>query len=176
MAEEDYTVVKNVRGKAAVWRWFGLKKRKTDGHIEQNIAVCFDCGVSVKLAGGTSNLQTHIRRHHPLKRAVRSRSKSVVQAEASTLVYKHLLFFFFFFFILPCSITERFTVLICLVYKHLFFLFFFFGGSVLFFFFFFFNLKYTLGKGKLCLERLKKLRLLQYLGVSDVNTIKRKKQ
>ena len=53
MAEEDYTVVKNVRGKADVWRWFGLKKRKTDGHIEQNIAVCFDCGVSVKLAGGT---------------------------------------------------------------------------------------------------------------------------
>ena len=79
MAEEDYTVVKNVRGKADVWRWFGLKKRKTDGHIEQNIAVCFDCGVSVKLAGGTSNLQTH----HPLKQAVRS--KSVVQAEASTL-------------------------------------------------------------------------------------------
>ena len=85
MAEEDYTVMKNVRGKADVWRWFGLKKRKTDGHIEQNIAVCFDCGVSVKLAGGTSSLQTHIklRRHHPLKQAVRS--KSVVQAEASTL-------------------------------------------------------------------------------------------
>ena len=56
--------------------------RKTDGHIEQNIAVCFDCGVSVKLACGTSNLQTHIRRHHPHKQAVRS--KSVVQAEAST--------------------------------------------------------------------------------------------
>ena len=82
MAEEDYTVVKNVRGKADVWRWFGLKERKTDGRIEQNIAVCFDCGVSVKLAGGTSNLQTHIRRHHPLKQA--ARSKSVVQAEAST--------------------------------------------------------------------------------------------
>ena len=56
--------------------------RKTDGHIEQNIAVCFDCGVSVKLAGGISNLQTDIRQHHPLKQAVRS--KSVVQAEAST--------------------------------------------------------------------------------------------
>ena len=104
MAEEDYTVVKNVRGKADVWRWFGLKKRKTDGHIEQNIAVCFDCGVSVKLAGGTSNLQTHIRRHHPLKQAVRSRFKSVVQAEASTLVYKHLFLFvclFFSFYVVP---------------------------------------------------------------------------
>ena len=98
MAEEDCTVVKNVRGKADVWRWFGLKKRKTDGQIEQNIAVCFHCGVSVKLAGGTSNLQTHIRRHHPLKQAVRARSKSMVQAEASTLVYKHLFFPFFFFF------------------------------------------------------------------------------
>ena len=30
--------------------------------------------------------------------------------------------FFFLLFIIPCSITERFTVLICLVYKHLFFL------------------------------------------------------
>ena len=168
MVEEDYTVVKNVRGKADVWRWFGLKKRKTDGHIEQNIAMCFDCGVSVKLAGGTSNLQTHIRRHHPLKQAVRS--KSVVQAEASTLVY---VFSFLFFFILSCSITERFTVLICLVYKHIFF---FFCDQFLFFFVFFFNLKYTLGKGRLCLQRLKKVRLQQYLGVSDVNTIKRKKQ
>ena len=52
-----------MRGKADVWRWFGLKKRKTNVHIEQNIALCFDCGVSVKLAGGTSNLQTHIRPH-----------------------------------------------------------------------------------------------------------------
>ena len=59
-----------------------FRDRKTDGHIEQNIAVCFVCGVSVKLACGTSSLQTHIRRHHPLKQAVRS--KSVVQAEAST--------------------------------------------------------------------------------------------
>ena len=89
-------------------------------------------------------------------------------------------FFFLLFFILPCSITERFTVLICLVYKHLFFLssssFFF--NQFLGFFYFFFYLKYTLGKGKTCLQRLKKVRLLQYLGVSDVrsNTIKRKKQ
>ena len=110
MVEEDYTVVENVRGKADVWRWFGLKKRKTDGHIEQNIALCFDCGVSVKLAGGTSSLQTHISRHHPLKQAVRS--KSVDQ----------LVFLLFHTnFILPCSRTEHFTVLICLVYKRLFF-------------------------------------------------------
>ena len=89
--------------------------------------------------------------------------------------------FLSFFPILPCSITERFTVLICLVYKHLFFsssffFFFFFLFDQFFFFFFFYYLKYTLGKGKLCLQRFKKVRLLQYLGVSDVNTIKRKKQ
>ena len=173
MAEEDYTVVKNVRGKADVWRWFRLKKRKTDGHIEQNIAVCFDCGVSVKLAGGTSNLQTHIRRHHPLKQAVGS--KSVVQAEASTS---------------QSTVTQvpstsnvktvsaenskQTTIMAA------------FGAtssqkpypaqSTLLVFFFIFYLKYTLGKRKLCLQRLKKVRLLQYLGVSDVNTVKRKKQ
>ena len=57
-----------------------LRKERLMGTLSKT--VCFDCGVSVKLAGGTSNLQTHIRRHHPLKQAVRS--KSVVQAEAST--------------------------------------------------------------------------------------------
>ena len=153
-----------MRGKADVWRWFGLKKRKTDGHIEQNIAVCFDCCVSVKLAGGTSNLQTHIRRHHPLKQAVRS--KSVVQAEASTS---------------QSTVTQvpstsnvktvsaenskQTTIMAAFVALP--------QPNQLFLFFY---LKYTLGKGKLCLQRLKKVRLLQCLGVSDVNTIKRKKQ
>ena len=165
----------------------GSDLRKTDGHIAQNIAVCFDCGVSVKLAGGTSNLQTHIRRHHPLKQAVRS--KSVVQAGASTS---------------QSTVTQvpstsnvktvsaenskQTTKLIMAAFgaissqkpypaqspraseitKQL--------GRFLARAMRLFYLKYTLGKGKLCLQRLKKVHLLQYLGVSDVNTIRKKKQ
>ena len=159
--------------------------RKTDGHIEQNIAVCFDCGVSVKLACGTSNLQTHIRRHHPLKQAVRS--KSVVQAEASTsqsIVTQ-----------VPSTSnvktvsaenSKQTTIVAAFgatsshkphpaqspraseITKQL--------GRFLAKDVRLFYLKYTLGKGKLCLRRLKKVRLLQCFGVSDVNTIKRKKQ
>ena len=177
---EDYTVVKNVRGKADVWR-----QKDWWAHWAK-FAVCFDCGVSVKLACGTSNLQTHIRRHHPLKQAVRS--KSVVQAEASTSQstvtqvpstsnvktvsaenskqttivaafgatssQKHY----------PAQLPRASEIT-----KQL-------GRFLAKDVRLFFYLKYTLGKGKLCLQRLKKVRLLQYLGVSDVTTIKRKKQ
>ena len=159
--------------------------RKTDGHIEQNIAVCFDCGVSVKLAGGISNLQTHIRRHHPLKQAVRS--KSVVQAEASTSQSTETQ--------VPSTSnvktvsaenSKQTTIMAAFgatssqkpypaqspraseITKQL--------GRFLAKDMRLFYLKYTLGKGKLCLQRLKKVRLPQCLGVSDVNTIKRKKQ
>ena len=116
MAEEDYTVVKNVRGKADVWRWFGLKKRKTDGHIEQNIAVCFDCGVSVKLALPIFKLTLDdtILSNKLLNLDLNPWLKLKLQ-----LWFINISFFFFFFFllffILPCSIVERLTVLICLV-------------------------------------------------------------
>ena len=54
--EYEFTVVTNERGKANIWRHFGLKNRKTDNTIIDNIAVCTSYNVEVKLAGGTSNL------------------------------------------------------------------------------------------------------------------------
>ena len=62
---DDFTVVKNERGKAAVWTFFGLKKRKSDNQIDEKVAVCTTCNAQVKMAGGgTSNMQAHMRRHH----------------------------------------------------------------------------------------------------------------
>ena len=62
---DDFTVVKNERGKAAAWAFFGLKKRKSDNQIDEKVAVCTTCNAQVKMAGGgTSNMQAHMRRHH----------------------------------------------------------------------------------------------------------------
>ena len=62
---DDFTVVKNEMGKAAVWTFLGLKKRKSDNQIDEKVAVCTTCNAQVKMSGGgTSNMQAHIRRHH----------------------------------------------------------------------------------------------------------------
>ena len=62
---DDFTVVKNERGKAAVWTFFGLKKRKSNNQIDEKVAVCTTCNAQVKMTcGGTSNMQAHMRRYH----------------------------------------------------------------------------------------------------------------
>ncbi|XP_067678487.1 E3 SUMO-protein ligase ZBED1-like [Haliotis asinina] len=63
-APREYEVIPNKRGKSDVWKYFGLKKRISDGKVEENIAVCNSCNVNVKYSGGTSNLSSHIRIHH----------------------------------------------------------------------------------------------------------------
>ncbi|XP_067653283.1 E3 SUMO-protein ligase ZBED1-like [Haliotis asinina] len=63
-APREYEVIPNKRGKSDVWKYFGLKKRISDGNFEENIAVCNSCNVNVKYSGGTSNLSSHIRIHH----------------------------------------------------------------------------------------------------------------
>ena len=66
MAEpQDAEIVSNSKGKAAIWRHFGLKKNLKTHTIEPNVAVCMLCKVIVKNSGGTTNMQTHLRRHHP---------------------------------------------------------------------------------------------------------------
>ena len=43
-----------------------LRKRKPDGRTEADVAVCKQCSFAVKLAGGTSNMSTDIKRHNRL--------------------------------------------------------------------------------------------------------------
>ena len=40
MVSDEYTVMENARGKSDVLKWFGIKKRKSDGKVEQSCAVC----------------------------------------------------------------------------------------------------------------------------------------
>ena len=65
MADADFKLVPNVRGKSDIWKYFGLKKRKVDGQIVDNIAICNSCQAEVKTSGGTSNLFFHMSRQHP---------------------------------------------------------------------------------------------------------------
>ena len=57
--------MKNKRATSSVWTWFGLKRRKVDGRLVQNAAVCCKCSKEIKHSGGTTNLTTHLNRHHP---------------------------------------------------------------------------------------------------------------
>ena len=63
--EDDFVVVANTKGKADIWRHFGLKKRKHDGTILDKVAVCKTCNSAIKTSGCTTNMTTHLRRYHP---------------------------------------------------------------------------------------------------------------
>ena len=62
---EEYTIVANTKGKADVWRHFGLRKRKADGTVVEKTAVCLTCNTVVKTLGCTTNMMTNIHRVHP---------------------------------------------------------------------------------------------------------------
>lgn len=64
MAETEKFVA-NTRGKADIWRFFLLRETEA-GKVDNSTGYCKECKASVKLGGGTSNLNAHIRRHHPL--------------------------------------------------------------------------------------------------------------
>lgn len=61
---EEYEIISNTKGKADIWKLFGVKQHKKDKSILKNVAVCRKCCVEIKYSGGTSNLVAHIRRHH----------------------------------------------------------------------------------------------------------------
>ena len=74
--QEEFSTVPYPKAKAAVWRHFGVRKRKADGSIVENVAVCLTCQSAIKTGGGTSNLTNHIRRHHPKLLSVMTPSTS----------------------------------------------------------------------------------------------------
>ena len=64
--QADFTIVPYSKAKAAIWKHFGVRKRKADGSIVENVAICLTCQSAIKTGGsGTSNLTNHIKRHHP---------------------------------------------------------------------------------------------------------------
>ena len=73
-------MVKNEKGKSAVWKHFGSRKCMSDGKIIDGVAVCYTCKAVLKTGGGTSNLVTHLDRHHPHLGAKAAKNKSALKS------------------------------------------------------------------------------------------------
>lgn len=63
-SDDTFEVVPRKNVKSTVWTTFGLKRKRADNEEVPGIAVCIQCRMEVKYSGGTTNLQTHISRHH----------------------------------------------------------------------------------------------------------------
>ena len=68
--EDDFVVVANTKGKADIWRHFGLEKRKHDGTILDKVAVCKTRNSTIRLQvvlpiESAKRATTHLRRYHP---------------------------------------------------------------------------------------------------------------
>lgn len=79
-SDEAFGTVSNKKAKSELWKHFGLKFDTKSNKIVEGIAVCKLCNVLVKNSGGTTNLRTHIDRHHPVHA---SKLKSAKCAESS---------------------------------------------------------------------------------------------
>ncbi|KAI4797684.1 hypothetical protein KUCAC02_024924 [Chaenocephalus aceratus] len=53
--------------KADVWEHFGFKKKKESDNLDKTMAVCKLCHTNMKYSGNTTNLRSHLQRHHPDK-------------------------------------------------------------------------------------------------------------
>ncbi len=62
----DFDFVDNSKGKSVVWGYFRLKRKRETKEIEQGVGYCKRCNDAVKCSGGTSNLFSHLERHHKL--------------------------------------------------------------------------------------------------------------
>ena len=75
--------MKNLKGKSKVWSHFSLKRKKETKEIAENVAVCDRCHTLVKYSGGTTNLTTHLERHHKILKTSASQSSGAVSGTSS---------------------------------------------------------------------------------------------
>ena len=47
--QADFTIVPYSKAKAAIWKHFGVRKRKADGSIVENVAICLTCQSAIKM-------------------------------------------------------------------------------------------------------------------------------
>ncbi|KAL7390399.1 hypothetical protein ABVT39_020498 [Epinephelus coioides] len=65
MAEVDAQLMSLSHLKANVWWHYGFKKKENCEELDKNNAVCTMCKVEVNYNGNTTNLRSHLTRHHP---------------------------------------------------------------------------------------------------------------
>lgn len=66
MEKEEFELIENEKAKSKIWAEFNLRKRKSTGKIEDGVAVCKKCKMDIRYSGGTTNLNTHLNRHHKI--------------------------------------------------------------------------------------------------------------
>ncbi|KAK3098538.1 hypothetical protein FSP39_020427 [Pinctada imbricata] len=86
--EKESSLVKNDKAKVSIWDNFRLKKE--NGKVLHNFAICVHCNEPVKPAGGTSNLSSHMRRHHGHLRAEQAAQGSSVSSKTSSEMEKRV--------------------------------------------------------------------------------------
>ena len=65
---DNYENIVNKKAKSDVWNHFWVKFNKNTKQVVEGLAVCRHCNNEVKSSGGTTNLQTHMSRHHARQR------------------------------------------------------------------------------------------------------------
>ena len=63
--KEEFVIVPNKKAKSSIWELIYLKWNKETQKAVENVAICRLCDQIVRYSGGTSNLTSHINRHHP---------------------------------------------------------------------------------------------------------------
>ena len=63
--KEEFVNVPNKKAKSSIWEFFYLKVNKETQKAVENVAICRLCDLVVRYSGGTSNITSHITRHHP---------------------------------------------------------------------------------------------------------------
>ena len=74
MSEFDF--VQNKKAKSNVWNHFWLKCNKKTKKTIESLAICRHCEQEVENSGGTTNLTSHLNRHHPYK-LIKSKAENV---------------------------------------------------------------------------------------------------
>ena len=66
MEDSELDLFETPRAKSQVWEHFWLRKR--NGIVLEGVAVCKQCHLDIKTAGGTTSLAAnHLRQHHPVQ-------------------------------------------------------------------------------------------------------------
>ena len=84
----EFELVENQKAKSDLWDHFLLKRNKKWNTIQQGQAVCRHCNAEVKHANGTTNLATHMARHHSGVKVGGKRSKSTSVGASKDLPQK----------------------------------------------------------------------------------------
>lgn len=64
--EIECTLVPNTTGKSDLRKHLNIKKQKTDGKFDADVAVCQQCSSIVKCVGSALSTSTHMKCHNPL--------------------------------------------------------------------------------------------------------------